>query len=110
MFGLQARLAASLAERDAAIAECDQARSHNVRLQHLLNQCKHPAWTTAELYYRVAVDFEEVAEVFDTEQGKGHGSVPGAPDRRQINPSSGSVSAGAKIPHLKRPNGSVAPE
>jgi transposase len=35
---LQARLAAALAERDAAIAERDQARSYNVRLQHLLNQ------------------------------------------------------------------------
>ncbi len=35
---LQAQLAAALAERDAAIAERDQVRSHNVRLQHLLNQ------------------------------------------------------------------------
>jgi transposase len=35
---LQAQLAAALAERDAAIAERDQMRSHNVRLQHLLNQ------------------------------------------------------------------------
>lgn len=35
---LQTLLAAALAERDAAIAERDQVRSHNARLQHLLNQ------------------------------------------------------------------------
>ena len=35
---LQALLAATRAERDAAIAERDQTLSQNLRLQHLLNQ------------------------------------------------------------------------
>lgn len=35
---LQALLAQTRAERDAAIAERDHVRSHNDRLQHLLNQ------------------------------------------------------------------------
>lgn len=36
---------------------------------------KHPAWAAAGLFWRAAVDFDEVAEAFDAELGEGHGSV-----------------------------------
>ena len=36
---------------------------------------KHPAWAAAGLFCRAAVDFDEIAEAFDSELGEGHGSV-----------------------------------
>jgi hypothetical protein len=35
----------------------------------------HPARAAAGLLRRTAVDFDEIAEAFDSELGEGHGSV-----------------------------------
>jgi transposase len=114
---LQARLAAALAERDvavaereAAIAERDQVRSHNVRLQHLLNQLQRMQFgrrsqkLDAEQFNLAFEDIEQTIAAHEAEADK---KDPGAARERAEKRRAG---RGALPAHLPREHVTIEPE
>lgn len=106
---LQALLLATRAERDAALAERDQARSQNVRLQHLLQQLRRMQFGRRSEKLdadQLALAFEDIEQAIAATEAEADKRDPAAAGARA---EKRRATRGVLAAHLPRVHVTIAP-